>query len=428
MWTKLIPGVVAPVVTCWWKQIYCDAKARTNPERKSDVEPSVDVRDTVPKSLAWIASHSPSFPIDGDRVTVLNSPKEFYQTILTQIRKAKRRITLSSLYLGTGQLERELVEELDNTLNRADSRVQMLIVLDYTRGSRGRSNSCTMLQPLLRNRRLNVALFHTPRLRGLLKHLAPDRWNELFGVQHMKVFVFDDNVLISGSISKQRRNLFPSPRFGRQSDVASVVDRDETEFKAKSRQTIMRVLEEEKEKEKEKETKDTDTIVTPLLQFGPMDITQDESFTKRLFNSTPSNVRAVMATGYFNLTEEYKKGILKRMAAPISIIMASPKVNGFYKAGGVAGAIPSAYTNLAKEFYQQITQSAQQDRIRLFEYERDLWTFHSKGLWLYPSDEDTPFLTLIGSPNFGHRSVLRDLELQFAVTTANRRLRHQLQR
>ena len=56
------------------------------------------------------------------------------------------------------------------------------------------------------------------------------------------------------------------------------------------------------------------------------------------------------------------------------------------------------------------------------EYVRAKWTFHVKGLWFYPPKEPLPSLTLIGSPNFGHRSVYRDLEAQVAIVTADQEL------
>lgn len=45
-----------------------------------------------------------------------------------------------------------------------------------------------------------------------------------------------------------------------------------------------------------------------------------------------------------------------------------------------------------------------------------------KGLWYYPPNEPLPSLTLIGSPNFGHRSVYRDLEAQVAIVTTDQDL------
>jgi CDP-diacylglycerol--glycerol-3-phosphate 3-phosphatidyltransferase len=40
--------------------------------------------------------------------------------------------------------------------------------------------------------------FFTPEMRGFLKSLLPERVNEIIGVQHMKFFIFDDAIMISG--------------------------------------------------------------------------------------------------------------------------------------------------------------------------------------------------------------------------------------
>lgn len=73
-------------------------------------------------------------------------------------------------------------------------------MLDYTRGSRGQHNSRQMLLPLINEScgNVNVALFHTPHLRGLLKTFIPERFNETIGLSHLKVYLFDNDVIISG--------------------------------------------------------------------------------------------------------------------------------------------------------------------------------------------------------------------------------------
>ena len=57
-----------------------------------------------------------------------------------------------------------------------------------------------MLLPLLQRyaSQMRVSLYHTPDLRGLLRLLMPQRFNETIGVQHIKVYLFDDSVIISG--------------------------------------------------------------------------------------------------------------------------------------------------------------------------------------------------------------------------------------
>lgn len=84
--------------------------------------------------------------------------------------------------------------------------------------------------------------------------------------------------------------------------------------------------------------------------------------------------------------------------------------------------------------------------MNFFEYEKDGWTYHAKGLWYlyfnlnsnvitysfynyryYLPESRHPNLTLIGSSNFGERSVNRDLETQICLVTSNSSLRSRLQ-
>ena len=46
--------------------------------------------------------------------------------------------------------------------------------------------------------RFQLRLYHTPNLRGLLKWVGPERFNEVMGLQHMKVYIFDNSLVISG--------------------------------------------------------------------------------------------------------------------------------------------------------------------------------------------------------------------------------------
>lgn len=50
-------------------------------------------------------------------------------------------------------------------------------------------------------------------------------------------------------------------------------------------------------------------------------------------------------------------------------------------AKGPAGGIPAAYTLIAKSFYESLVRRKQDHRVNFFEYEKDGWTYHAKGLW-----------------------------------------------
>ena len=106
---------------------------------------------------------------------------------------------MASLYLGTGGLEQALVQEVSTALERKKG-LHCQFLLDHLRGTRGSPNSCSILQPIMERHhpRASLSLYHTPNFRGLQKKLFPERFNEGMGLQHMKVFIFDNNVIITG--------------------------------------------------------------------------------------------------------------------------------------------------------------------------------------------------------------------------------------
>lgn len=93
------------------------------------------------------------------------------------------------------------MKSIQEAIDRTKGRVDVNILLDYMRGSRGETNSKDMLLPLIKGKFgdcCHIYLYHTPRLRGLLKLLIPDRFNELIGLQHMKLYIIDDTLIITG--------------------------------------------------------------------------------------------------------------------------------------------------------------------------------------------------------------------------------------
>ena len=50
--------------------------------------------------------------------------------------------------------------------------------------------------------------------------------------------------------------------------------------------------------------------------------------------------------------------------------------------------------------------------VKLYEFQKDGWTFHAKGCWVYENGSKYPNLTVIGSSNYSYRSNRRDTEAQ----------------
>ncbi|KAL2426434.1 CDP-diacylglycerol-glycerol-3-phosphate 3-phosphatidyltransferase [Exophiala dermatitidis] len=154
--------------------------------------------------LAGITSQldpiAPRFEIDPDNIEILDSPTAFYETLKAKIKGARRRIYLSTLYIGKS--EHEFIDALREALEDNPD-LELSILTDALRGTREDPEpSCaTLLAPLISQfgDRVRISMFHTPNLNGWKKKYMPKRINEGWGLQHMKLYGFDDEIMLSGA-------------------------------------------------------------------------------------------------------------------------------------------------------------------------------------------------------------------------------------
>ncbi|XP_068631863.1 CDP-diacylglycerol--glycerol-3-phosphate 3-phosphatidyltransferase, mitochondrial [Battus philenor] len=415
---------------------------------------SLRFKPTELQSFNWFYNISPCFPINGSKVNVIMDPRRFYDTLNERFKNARHRISIASLYIGTGELEKRLLDVTKHNLI-LNKQLKLNVLLDYQRGTRGEINSRTIIEELVNVApdQCKMAMYQTPRLQGYWSKILPARYNEIVGLQHMKLYIADDSVIISGAncsndYFQNRQDRYIEIEDG---DLASfyceLID-EVTKFSKQDfvdinlvqnskwtvvkdvNNNISKLIEKWKIKQKNKlahSAEDaTDTWVFPLVQMGEFDITQDEYATSKILASAPKGSYIHLATGYFNLTENYSNTLLKTCKANISLLMAHPNANGFMGAAGPAGGIPYAYSLIAKKFWEKVMNSNQTRRIHMLEYERPNWTFHAKGLWYYPSRSGRPWATVVGSANLGERSVKRDLEAQAAIFTSSPELQEKL--
>lgn len=412
----------------------------------------------------WMFKEMPAFGVQGSQVKVIYQPSEFYEELVSRSASCSRRIVLASLYVGTGNKEKALLNTIQgNLMDNKDVRVSVL--LDWCRGTRisNHQSSSSLLAKLARScvDQCRIAMYHTPHLRGLVKKLVPPRWNETIGLQHCKIYIFDDSVIISGAnlssdyftnrqdryvlidncqpladfyetfiqkISKFSLQMDDHENFEKSSELSAHPYEGKLEdFTKESHAVINNFLEEQIEKNQLSETEKSkfDTWIFPSVQMGPLGIRQDSEITMKVLKSGEENGKFVFGSGYFNLTEEYLHEVLNG-ASNFDLLMAHPKANGFLGAGGPAGGIPAAYTHIAANFFNCVNHEGMQHRVSMHEYQREGWTFHAKGLWYYPPKSELPCLTMVGSPNYGYRSVDKDLETQITILTENRGLQEQL--
>lgn len=473
-------------------------------------------------NLRWLSLLAPQFAVNGDSVEILHTPTDFHSILKEQALGAKKRIVLAALYLGTGTLENDLMEAVHAAAKSSQDELNITILMDCNRGFRGEKNSIHMMRPLFdhygNSDKLKIFLYHTPNLRGILRKLLPNRWNETIGVAHLKVFIFDDTLVISGANLSHDYFVDRQDRYILFHNCAQLADYFNTlvdtigEFslqlssneKVKMPQggshhpydgnlkdfivdankrikhmikTFLRPdakicqLYEEYCKLPQKANKGTvretsislskasniisqcqignvaaphalgkldtdkvnsrkcnnlDTLIYPTVQMGLFGIRQDEFITKLLFKSFTAGSKVCLTTGYFNITDEYRDMIINDSDAGYDILLSSPEANGFFNGRGFSKYIPQAYMHLCKEFFYKVQDSGRNNDLALLEYIRSGWTFHGKGIWFYPPGEKHPSMTMIGSPNYGSRSVNRDLEAQVVLATENIRLREKL--
>lgn len=96
------------------------------------------------------------------------------------------------------------IDSIRKALNNNPS-LRLVVLLDHLRGLRidnhaDKTTSKTMFLPLIEeySSQVDFYLFHTPLLSGLLRKLIPTRINESWGVQHMKIYLADNDLIISG--------------------------------------------------------------------------------------------------------------------------------------------------------------------------------------------------------------------------------------
>ncbi len=101
--------------------------------------------------------NGPGFGVSASQVKVLTEPSQYYDKLVSLVQGAERRISIASLYLGTGDKSENLVNVVKKRLHEKNGDVQLRVVLDHSRGTRLSSGqtSCSMLLPLVQDYKVN---------------------------------------------------------------------------------------------------------------------------------------------------------------------------------------------------------------------------------------------------------------------------------
>ena len=254
------------------------------------------------------------------------------------------------------------------------------------------------------------------------------------GVQHIKTYIFDEDIILSGAnlsdwyfVNRQDRYILIKNEREISSYFEKLIEEiSKISYKFNGNLCIPPISNDLNEHiqsliaPKIASKKETDTWLFPSVQMGPYNIIQDQIITQYLFGIPNSHLS--ISSAYFNFPKNYIDILLN--SNDCKIITASPEANGFFGSKGFSKHVPTIYSMIEEDFYRQTMKS----KVKIFEYKKEKWTFHAKGLWMSFSAQDDPMITMIGSPNFGHRSVNLDLEAQAIILTENQELRKKLKK
>lgn len=432
----------------------------------------------IESTLSQLNPLCPRFDLRNGQVEVLFSPAQFYETLKHKIRNSKQRIFLASLYIGKEQYE--LIDCLDEALTKNPG-LKVSILTDALRSTRefnrSNHNNITLLKKLFDNHgdRVDVHLYHSPRLYGIRKSLVPRRFDEgIAGVQHLKLYGFDDEIILSGAnLSKDyftnrqdRYMVFKSKEmtdyfhamFETVARLSYDVQRsksttngfrvkwnhripeptvDPVNYIKQATRQIAPLLLPSKDAFTSEHNSDSTitTTVYAMSQFTPLLIPNTSTeypVMSRLFSMLATDrFNWTLTAGYFNIDSSLQQKLFCTTPSDFAhVITASPKANGFYKAPGLPGQLPGAYSLLAQQFLENTINSRVESKIKMLEWEHvkpQRWTYHAKGLWISPPHSALPCMTVVGSSNYTRRSYCHDIESNVVIVTRDHSLQNQFQ-
>ncbi|WP_440201960.1 CDP-diacylglycerol--serine O-phosphatidyltransferase [Actinobacillus pleuropneumoniae] len=136
-------------------------------------------------------------PQTADKVEFLSDSREFKEHILTLIKNAKKRIYLTALYFEQDEAGQEVLTALYQA-KRDNPALDIKVLVDWHRAQRGRIGEETTSS----NADWYVKIkqqYNLPADQEIQFWGVPVNRKELFGVLHLKGFIFDDTLLYSGA-------------------------------------------------------------------------------------------------------------------------------------------------------------------------------------------------------------------------------------
>lgn len=135
----------------------------------------------------------PKIAVDPDCYSILEEPRLFKKRILELIQTAQKRICMTALYFQNDEAGQEIMDALYEAKTR-NPKIEIYVYVDFHRAQRGligkgvQEGNNVWYQTMASKHSIQPIIYG-----------VPVKKRELFGVLHLKGFVFDDTVLYSGA-------------------------------------------------------------------------------------------------------------------------------------------------------------------------------------------------------------------------------------
>lgn len=381
----------------------------------------------------------PQIAVKASGYNILERPANFHKRVLELIASAKVRIMMTMLYLQDDEAGREVMEALYEA-KRRNPKLYVRVYVDFHRAQRG-------LIGASKDSRTNADMYRDfAENQELAPHVygVPVKRREIFGVMHLKGFVFDDTVLYSGASinnvyvnygnlkyrldryheiqSKELANSFC--RFTNEvfhinyavQDFSQGNIRPAKEMKNEIKMLQRSLTKAQYSVKASRKLQEDEVGITPISglskknnQLNRSIIWALDSARKHIFICTP----------YFNPPKELLEHLemaLER-SVEITIVVGDKVANDFYispdKPFSPIGAIPYVYEQNLKEMVQRHQHHIDAGKLNIHLWRDGTNTYHLKGMFI---DRN---LSVITGNNLNPRAWALDLENGLFINDPN---------
>ena len=350
----------------------------------------------------------PQIPVKASDYTVLERPTSFHQRILELISQARERIMMTMLYLQDDEAGNEIMQALYEAQKR-NPQLYIRVYVDFHRAQRGLIGGKG-------EQRTNAQMYasyaadvdHPPAVYGV-----PVKRRELFGVMHLKGFVFDDTVLYSGaSINKVYLNYNKEKyRLDRYHEIHSreladtmchytneafhqnfaVQDfsqgniRPARDIRGEIKALQRSLARSQYSFKSSRRIKDDEVGITPLAGLGKRNNQLNRSI---LWALDSARKQIFICTPYFNpprILQEHLEMALDR-DVEVTIVVGDKVANDFYippeQNFSTIGAIPYVYEQNLRDLLTRQHRHIESGKLNVYLWRDGINTYHLKGIFI----------------------------------------------